>query len=97
MWLVQAIGAQSKLPPAAQGDDAIYFLTQLGSVPEGGWQRDEAMTKEALASLLDEEDAGSLSWDDLIEKVREHIQNVYDERKLGTFRVIAPTPSIPAV
>ena len=97
LWLVKAIGAQSKLPPAGQAEDAIYFLTQLGSVPEGGWQKGEALTKEALASLLDEEGAANLSWDDLVGKARDHIQKIYDERKLGVFRVLSSTPSLPAV
>jgi len=98
LWLVQAIGAQAKLPPAGGADDAIYFLTQLGAVPEGGWQKDDEMTTEALADLLGDEDSANLSWDDLVEKVRDHIQEIFDERKLGTFRALSPaTASVPAV
>jgi hypothetical protein len=98
MWLVQAINAQSKLPPAAQAEDAIKFLTELGSIPEGGWQKDEPMTKELLASLLeDPEEGANLSWDDLVDEVRERIQEIFDERKLGVFRVLSATPSLPAV
>lgn len=97
LWLVQAIGAQAKLPPAAGADDAIYFVTQLGAVPETGWQKDEEMTSQALADLLGDEESANLSWDELVEKVRNHIQEIFDERKLGTFRILGPTGSIPAV
>lgn len=97
-WLIKAIDAQSKLPPAADAKDAMDYLTQLGSIPEGGWQKDETMTNELLASLLeDPEEGANLSWDELVDKVREHVQNIFDERKLGVFRVLAPTPSLPAV
>ena len=98
LWLVKAIGAQSKLPPAAQGEDAIYFLTQLGSVPDGGWQKNDAITKEALSSLLEKPEEGTgLSFDDLVGKVRDRIQALFDKRKLGVFRVLSATPSLPAV
>lgn len=85
------------LNPAAGSEEAIEFLTQLGSIPEGGWKKDEEMTKAALADLLGDKDAANLSWDDLVKKVRDYIQSIFDERKLGTFRVLAPTPSVPAV
>ncbi|GEM_PF-1556658 len=99
LWITDAIGAKSKLPPAADGKDAIDFLTQLGSIPEdAGWAKDEPMTKELLASLLeDPEKASGLSWDELVDKVRERVQGIFDERKLGTFRVLSSTPSLPAV
>jgi len=98
MWLVDAIGAKSKLPPAADAKDAIDFLTQLGSIPEGGWQKDEPMTNELLASLLeDPEEGANLSWEELVDKVRSRIQEIFDERKLGVFRVLSTTPSLPAV
>ena len=87
LWMVNAIGAMSKLPPAATSEDAIKFLTGLGFVPEGGWQKGEPMTKEALASLLEEgEDVSNLSWDDLVQKVWNRIQAIFDERRLGVFR-----------
>lgn len=98
LWLVDAIGAKSKLPPAADAKDAVDFLTQLGSIPEGGWQKDEPMTKELLASLLeDPEEGAGMSWDELVDSVRKRIQEIFDERKLGVFRVLSPTPSLPAV
>lgn len=102
IWLVKAIGAEnkpeSKLPPAYGAEEAIKFLTDLGAAPEEGWQKGEEATKELLASLLeDPEEGANLSWDELVEKVRDRIQDIFDERKLGVFRVLAPTPSLPAV
>ena len=86
LWLVKAIGADSKLPPASVAEDAVKFLTDLGVVPEGGWQKGEPMTKEALASLLEDEDAANSSWEELVEKVRDYVQALFDERQLGIFR-----------
>lgn len=98
LWLVDAIGGLSKLPPAAQGEDAIKFLTdQLGIAPEGGWKKDDPMTKELLASLLEKpEEGANMSWDDLVKKVQEHVGAIFDKTKQGVFRVLAATPSQPA-
>ena len=97
LWVVKAIGAQSKLPPAATGEDAIKFLTSLGIIPEGGWQKDEAFSNEALASLSDDPEAANLSFDELVEKVRENVQNLFNETTLGVFRAQSSgTPSSPA-
>lgn len=97
VWLVKAIGATSKLPPAATGEDAIAFLTGLGVIPEGGWQKDEPISNELLASLLGDSETGGLSFDELVQKVREHVQNIFDERQLGVFRVQSSgTGSAPA-
>lgn len=87
------------LNPAAGPVEAIQFLTeQIGISPEGGWQEDEPMTKEILAQLLeDPEEGASLDWDTLVEKVRDRIQQLFDKRRLGTFRVLSATPSLPAV
>ena len=95
LWLVKAIGAQSKLPPAATAEDAINFFTQLGVVPEGGWQKGEEMTVEALASLVEGDPAEG--FDELVEKVRDYVQDIFEGKKLGVFRVLSATPSIPAV
>lgn len=98
MWLVSAIGAESKLPPAYGAEEAIKFLTDLGAIPEEGWQKGEEMTKELLTNLLeDPKEGANLSWDELVKKVRDHIQNIFDKRKLGVFRVLSSTPSLPAV
>lgn len=86
LWLVKAVGAQSKLPPAATAEDAIAFLTKLGIVPEEGWDKDSELSKETLASLLDDDGAGDLGFDGLLEKVREHVQNIFNETAaLGFF------------
>ena len=96
-WLIKAIDAQSKLPPAYGAEEAISFLTQLGSIPEGGWQKNQEMTTQALASLLEKpEEGANLSWDDLVAKVRDHIQQIFDKKKLGVFRVFSTTGSQPA-
>lgn len=99
LWLVKAIGASSKLPPAPGPEDAIKFLTQLGSVPEGGWKKNEVMSKEALISLLeDPKDGEGLSWEELVTKVRDYIQKIFDKRRLGVFRAQASgTASAPGV
>ena len=98
VWLIKAIGAESKLPPAFGPEDAINFLTQLGSIPEGGWKKNEEMSTEALASLLEKPEEGSnLSWDDLVQKVMDHIQKIFDNKKLGVFRVLSATAASPAV
>lgn len=97
LWIVKAIGAQTKLPPAATGEDAIKFLTSLGIIPEGGWQKDEALSNEALVSLSDDPEAANLSFDELVEKVRENVQNLFNETALGVFRAQSSgTPSTPA-
>ncbi|MBI2167222.1 MAG: hypothetical protein HYU34_03125 [Candidatus Omnitrophica bacterium] len=97
LWVVKAIGAQTKLPPAATGEDAIKFLTSLGIIPEGGWQKDEALSNEALASLSDDPEAANLSFNELVEKIRDHVQSLFDEKALGVFRAQSSgTPSSPA-
>lgn len=114
LWMVQAIGALQKLPPGATAEEAIAFLggepdprsgqpasglaMGMGIIPEGGWQKDEPMTKELLAGLLeDPEEGANLSWEELVEKVQARIQKLFDERRLGTFRAMSSgTPSLPA-
>lgn len=97
LWLVKAIGAQTKLSPAATGDDAIKFLTSLGIIPEGGWQDDEVITNEILAGLLDDPDTASSSFDELVEKVRQHVQDIFSETTLGVFRAQSSgSPTAPA-
>lgn len=95
LWLVREIGAQSKLSPAATGKDATDFLTGLGLVPEGGWKEDDVVTKEMLQSLL--EDASG-SFDELVDQVKEHADNVLSDRNLGVFRAsgVSPSGSAPA-
>lgn len=85
LWLVKAIGAQSKIPPAAVAEDAIAFLTKLGLVPEGGWQKDAELTKEALASMVDDPNAANLSFNELVNKLRDQVQNLFNEASLAVF------------
>lgn len=86
--------------PAADAEDAVKFLTdQLGLVPEGGWQKKEVLTKEALASLLEKpEEGANLSFDELVEKVLKRVRDKFQEinKKQTVFRVLAPTPSLPS-
>ena len=97
LWLVKAIDAQTKLPPAATGEDAVAFLTKLGIIPEGGWQKDETITNELLTSLLDGEEGTGQSFDELVEKVREHVKNAFNQKTLGVFRAQSSgNPSAPA-
>ena len=100
LWLVKAIGAQTKLPPAATGEDAVKFLTSLGVIPEGGWQKGDPLTKEVLASLLEKpEEGANLSFDDLVKEVLKRVTDKFQEinKKQAVFRVLAPTPSLPAL
>lgn len=88
------------LNPAAGAEEAIKFLTdQLALVPEGGWQKDEPLANEALASLLeDPEEGAGLSFDELVEKVLRRVEEKFQEigKKQATFRVLSATPSLPA-
>ncbi len=98
LWLVKVVGAQSKLPPAAQGKDAINFLMGLGVAPEGGWAKDKPITKEFLTSLLPDEDTSKLSFDELVSKVQEAVKNLFSDKKLGVFRgTSSASGSTPAV
>lgn len=87
--------------PAAGSEEAIQFLTdQLALVPEGGWLKDEVLTKEALASFLEKpEDGQGLSFDELVEKVLERVREKFQaiSKKEGVFRVLSSTPSLPSV
>lgn len=96
LWVVKEVGALSKLPPAATGQDAVDFLTSLGVVPEAGWKKDEAVTREFLLSLLAEEEAEelkNLSLKELLAKIRDAIQTLISDRKLGVFRAAGQSAS----
>ena len=97
LWLVQAIGALDKLPPAATADDAVDFLLQLGVYPEGGWKKDEKISTEFLASLLGDDSLSSLSFEELLKRVLDHVQTLFNESHLGTFRAFASSSSGSAV
>jgi hypothetical protein len=86
LWLVRAIGAlqepdpqhaigiKSKLPPGANADDAINFLTQLAVVPKGGWEKDDPVTKELFVDLVGDPEVANLDFNDGAEKVSDFIQ-----------------------
>lgn len=93
LWLVKAIGASSKLPPAATEDDAINFLLGLGVYPEDGWKKDEAISNEFLASLLGDEEGGTGTFEELVDRVRDHVQNLFANTHQGVFRAAASSGS----
>ena len=103
LWLVKAVGAMYKLPPGADAQDAISFLTRLGMVPQGDWQWDQKITNDFLASFLDlsDQDKKALiqdpkGFDKLAEKVRDLLQNRFDDARQGVFRVQGASGSVPA-
>jgi len=89
------------LNPAAGAEEAIKFLTdQLALVPEEGWQKDEVLTKKALASLLgDSEEGDGLTYDELVDRALDLVESRFQEisKKTGVFRILSATPSLPAV
>ena len=93
LWLVQAIGAMDKLPPAATADDAINFLLQLGVYPEGGWKKDSIINNEFLASLLGDDSLSSLSFEELIDRIVDQVEGLFNESHLGVFRGFASSSS----
>lgn len=96
LWLVKAADAMSKLPAAATGADAISFLNKVGITPEGGWKKDEKISKEFLLSLLgDDKDAAGLSFDDLIKKVNDHITLLINQWREGLFNAANATATTP--
>ena len=97
LWLVKAIGAQSKLPPAATADEAIDFLQRLGVVPEGGWDKNGTVDSAFLKSLLGEGADTSGAFEELLEKVRAHVQSAFDNSKLGVARFFGSSASGSAV
>jgi len=103
IWLVKAIGAMGKLPSGANAQDAITFLTDLGMVPQGGWNPDGKVTKDFLASLLDltEQEKNALmqdpqGFDKLSQKVYNLLQSRFDDVRAGVFRVQSASGSVPA-
>ena len=87
LWLVKAADAMSKLPAAATGVDAIKFLNALGITPEGGWKKDEKLTKEFLLSLLGDDSKGAegLSFEELINKVTDRVTFTVSQWNEGFF------------
>lgn len=87
--------------PAAGPEEAITFFSALALAPlEKGWQKDEPLTNEVLASLLEKPEEGQgLSFDELVEKVLNRVRERFQEinKKQAVFRVLSSTPSQPAV
>ncbi len=87
LWVIQEVGALSKLPPAPMGQDAIDFLVSLGIAPEKGWKKDQPIDKDFLRSLLGEDkDTKNLSFDELVAKVRDHLTSILSDRHLAVFK-----------
>ena len=93
LWLVKEVGALAKLSPAATGQEAIDFLKSLGLSPEEGWDANKPVTKKFLASLLGDPDAENLSFDDLVAKVRDFVQNLFNDPNRAVFRAGASSAS----
>lgn len=85
LWLVKAIGASGKLPPAATEQDAIDFLLKLGVYPEGGWDKDAPISTDFLASLLGEDEPTG-TFEELVDRVKDYVQGLFDSSSLGVFR-----------
>ena len=68
--LVEDVGGQTMmsvdLPPQLA---AIRLLSDLGVMPEGGWDPDAPLTREVLLSILDVEEDEDLSLTELMDKV----------------------------
>ena len=88
LWLVKEVGALSKLGPAATDQNAIDFLVSLGIAPKEGWDKNGTVDKDFLISLLGDEagDLSNLSFDELVARVRDYIQNSLSDRALNSFR-----------
>jgi len=93
LWLVEAIGASSKLTAAPAEQDAIDFLMKLNVQPKEGWKKNTAISKQFLASLLGDDSAASLNFNDLIQRVRDYVNSSFNDAKLGTFRAFSSSAS----
>ena len=93
LWLVNAIGASSKLSAAPTEQEAIDFLKKLNIIPEDGWDKDTVITKAFLASLLGDDSAANLDFKDLIAKVREYADSVFNDANMGIFRAFGSSAS----
>lgn len=88
LWLVKEVGALSKLGPAATDQNAIDFLVSLGIAPKEGWNKNGTVDKAFLISLLGDDagDVSNLTFDELVARVRDYIQNAISDRALNSFR-----------
>ena len=93
IWLVNAIGASSKLSAAPSEQEAINFLKKLNIIPAEGWDKDAVITKQFLASLLGDDSLANLDFKDLIAKVRAYANGRFDDAKMGIFRAFGSSAS----
>jgi len=93
LWLVAAVGASDKLPAAATEQDAIDFLTKLNVQPKEGWNKNEVITKAFLASLLGDESAASLDFSELIQRIKDMVDSVFNDVNSGLFRAFSSSGS----
>ena len=93
LWLVNAVGASSKLPAIPTEQDAVDFLMKLNISPKDGWKKNAPITKEFLASLLGDDNASKMDFNDLVAKVRDHAMSLFDNTDLGAFRAFSTSAS----
>ncbi len=93
LWLVHAVGASIRLPASATEQDAIDFLTKLNVQPREGWDKKAVITKQFLASLLGDDAAASLSFEDLIKRIRDYVGDRFNDVDLGEFRAFGSSAS----
>jgi len=93
IWLVAAVGALDKLPADATEQDAIDFLTKLNVQPKEGWKKNEVITKVFLASLLGDETLQSLDFSELINRIKDRVNSVFNDVNAGIFRAFSSSAS----
>ena len=95
IWLVEAAGAEGKLPPAALADDAIKFLTNLGFQPADGWNADKKLTRKELLQILgiSESEAADKTWAELVEMVVDKVSAAIESAVATSGSSVTPTVS----
>ncbi len=93
VWLVQAIGASSKLSAAPSEQQAIDFLTKLNIQPKDGWSKNTVLTKQFLASLLGDDSAANLDFKALVARLRDYVSNLFRDADQAIFRVFGSSSS----
>lgn len=78
MLLIEELGAEKLLPPAAVVVDYFALLKEFGIEPVDGWDTEEVITKEDLIYMLglSDKDAQGLSFEDLLEKLMDRLADV---------------------
>ena len=95
LWLVEAAGAEGKLPPAALADDAINLLQKLGVKPKEGWSADKKLTKKDLVEMLGltEKGAEGKSWLDLIKMLVQFVVDTIEQISATSQGGVSPSVS----